>query len=49
MKTLLQLYNDNPAVYIQMAEQENKEQKVLNVKNDAFFWKTYLYRIPPIQ
>ena len=37
MKTLLQVYNDNPAVYIQMAEQANKEQKVLSVKNDALF------------
>lgn len=37
MKTLQQLYYEDPVLYMQMAQQANKEQKTLSVRNDALF------------
>lgn len=37
MKTLQQLYNENPTAYMQAAKQANEEQKILSVKDDALF------------
>ncbi len=37
MKSLQELYNENPNLYMQMAQQANREQKILSVKNDALF------------
>lgn len=37
MKTLQQLYNENPTAYMRAAKQANEEQKILSVKDDALF------------